>query len=158
MMISGPIGSRAAPPIDSRPVVLGTDFTAVSAGAEAAAIEAAAAAGVDLVVVHAIDPGRLRLPGGAWRQRMDQVRAAREHDAAGLVERARTAGVAARSLIWTGDPATCVLEAARAEDAQRIVVGSHGRGRIARAIAGSVSDDVATRARCPVVVIAADRG
>src|SRR5207247_1862459 len=130
-----------------------TDFGPASAAAEQAAIRIAARLGDDLVVVHAIDPGRLRLPGGLWRERLDQARAARQRDAASLVARARLSGVSARVLTGPGDPATCVVEAARAEGADRIVVGTHGRGRIGRAIAGSVSGDVVGHAECQVDVI-----
>src|SRR5690349_13603442 len=139
-----------------RPIVLGTDFGPTSAAAERHAISLAASTGADLVIVHAIDPGRLRLPGGLWRQRVDQVRADREHDASSIVRRARAAGVAAHVLIWSGDAASCVIDAARAEGADRIVVGSHGRGRLARAIAGSVSASVNERAEIPVEVVRAD--
>ncbi|MEA2518342.1 MAG: hypothetical protein QOF49_422 [Chloroflexota bacterium] len=142
-------------PLDAstRPIVLGTDFGPVSSGAERSAIARAAASGADLVIVHAIDSRLMRLPGGIWRQRVDQVRAERERDAAGLVARARSAGVSARVLIWTGDPAGCVIDAARAEGAAWIVVGTHGRGPIGRAISGSISGAVAAQAECPVDVI-----
>jgi nucleotide-binding universal stress UspA family protein len=138
------------------PVVLGTDFGPVSAGAERVAIRMAAAVGAQLVVVHAIDPRRLRLPGGIWRQRVDQVRTSRERDAAALVARARNAGVDARVLIWSGDPATCLLDAAQAEGASRVVLGSHGRGRLGRVIAGSVSNDVLEHAACAVEIVRED--
>ena len=135
------------------PIVLGTEFGPVSAAAERVAIRHARREGVPLVIVHAIDPGRLRGPAGLFRQRIDQVRASRETAARALVERVRAAGVEAQLLIWDGDPATCVLEAARAEGASRIVVGSHGRGRIGRAIIGSVSADLRERASCPVDIV-----
>ena len=135
------------------PIVLGTEFGAVSAAAERVAIRLARRDGVPLVIVHAIDPGRLRGAGGLFRQRMDQARASREMAARALVARVRSAGVEPQLLIWDGDPATCVLEAARAEGASRIVIGSHGRGRIGRAIAGSVSAAVIERASCPVDIV-----
>lgn len=155
MIGTRPLGVDGGRLTAAGPIVLGTDFGPTSAAAERAAIEAAAAAHVDLVVVHAIDPGRLRLPGGGWRERVDQVRAERERDAARLVERARASGVAARVLIWSGDPATCVVDAAEAEGASRIVVGSHGRGRLARVIIGSVSQRIRGRAACEVEVVSA---
>ena len=136
-------------------IVLGTDFGPTSAAAERAAIELARQRGADLVVVHAIDPGRLRLPGGLWRNRVDQARSARERDARLLLAAARDAGVSARILIWTGDAASCVVDAARAEHADRIILGSHRRGRLGKAIAGSVVDAVRARAECPVDVVAA---
>jgi nucleotide-binding universal stress UspA family protein len=138
------------------PIVLGTEFGPVSFGAERVAIRLAARAGVPLLVVHGIDPGRLRLPGGRFLQRVDQARAARQADASALIERIRAAGVEAQLLIWDGDPATCVLEASRAEGASRIVVGSHGRGRLGRAIIGSVSATIAGQADCPVDIVRGD--
>ena len=138
------------------PILLGTDFGPVSAAAERAAIGQAGRDGVPLLAVHALDSGRLRLPGGRFLMRVDQARAARERDAAALVERARAYGVEARVLIWDGDPASCIVDAAQAEGATQIVLGSHGRGRIGRAIAGSVSAAVLERAACPVSVIRAE--
>ena len=138
------------------PIVVATEFGAVSSAAERVATRMASEAGVPLVVVHVIDPGRLRLPGGRFLQRIDQARAAREQQAAALVGRVEAWGVRPQVLVWEGDPATCVLEAARAEGASRIVVGSHGRGRLGRALAGSVSFDIATRADCPVHIVRGD--
>jgi nucleotide-binding universal stress UspA family protein len=138
------------------PIVLGTEFGAVSSAAERVAIRLAIEARVPLLIVHGIDLGRLRLPGGLFSQRVDQVRAAREADAAALMNRVRAAGGQAQVLIWDGDPATCVVEAARAEGASRIVVGSHGRGRLGRAIVGSVSATVAGQADCPVDIVRGD--
>ena len=138
------------------PIVLGTEFGPVSWGAERVAIRHARRAGVPLVIVNAIDPGRLRMPGGLYRQRVDQARASRESAALALLDRVRAAGVEPQLLMWDGDPATCVVEAARAEGASRIVVGSHGRGRIGRAIVGSVSAEIAAQAGCPVDVVHGD--
>lgn len=42
---------------------------------------------------------------------------------------------------------------AAARDASILVVGSHGRGRVAEAVIGSVSQHVARHAPCPVVVV-----
>jgi nucleotide-binding universal stress UspA family protein len=148
-----PTRPAAQPPSRPGPIVLGTEFGPVSAAAERAAIRYARRDGVPLVIVHAIDPGRLRMPGGRFRERVDQARASREHAARALVDRVRSAGVQTQLLIWDGDPATCLLEVARAEGASRIVVGSHGRGRIGRALIGSVSTEVRDAAACPVEVV-----
>jgi nucleotide-binding universal stress UspA family protein len=138
------------------PIVLGTEFGAVSFAAERVAIQAARRAGVPLVIVHGIDPGRLRLPGGRFTERVDQARASRQFAAFALVERVRAAGVEPQVLIWDGDPATCIVDAARAEGASRIVVGSHGRGRLGRVLVGSVSASVAAQADCPVDIVRGD--
>ncbi|HLO34909.1 MAG TPA: universal stress protein [Candidatus Deferrimicrobium sp.] len=145
-----------APSLPTGPIVLGTEFGSVSSAAERVAIRLAAQAHVPLLIVHGIDPGRLRLPGGRFHQRIDQARAARQADASALMERVRSAGVEPQLLIWDGDPATCIVEAARAEGASRIVVGSHGRGWLGRAIIGSVSATVAELADCPVDIVRGD--
>jgi nucleotide-binding universal stress UspA family protein len=105
------------------PVVLGTEFGAVSAAAEHVAIALAKDAGVPLLIVHGIDPGRLRLPGGRFHQRVDQARAARQSDALAMMDRVRKAGVEPQLLIWDGDPATCIVDAARADCPVDIVRG-----------------------------------
>ena len=143
-------------PAPQGPIVLGTEFGPVSTAAERVAIRLARRAGVPLLIVHGIDPGRLRLPGGRFLQRIDQAHAARQTEAIPLLERVRAAGVEPQLLIWDGDPASCILEAARAEGAARIVVGSHGRGRLGRAIIGSVSATVAGQASCPVDIVRGD--
>ncbi len=56
----------------------------------------------------------------------------------------------------TGLPAEELIRASR--DAELIVVGSRGAGRLRRLVTGSVSNRVSQHARCPVVVIPAEAG
>jgi nucleotide-binding universal stress UspA family protein len=69
------------------------------------------------------------------------------------VVQARLAGVAARFLIWQGDPGESIAAAAEAEQCDLIVVGTHGRTGFQRSLAGSVSDYVIRNAPCPVLVV-----
>jgi nucleotide-binding universal stress UspA family protein len=50
-----------------------------------------------------------------------------------------------------GFPGGVLLE--RSQTAELLVVGDHGRGRIASAVAGSVAISVAARSTCPLVVV-----
>jgi nucleotide-binding universal stress UspA family protein len=136
-----------------RRVLVATDTSTTSVGAERAAIELAARVEASLIVLSVIDPSRLRLPGGLFHKRVDQVRAERESAVARVVENARQHGVAAQFLIWEGDPGASVVEAAEAEGAEVIVVGSHARGPVGRRILGSVSSYVVDHAPRPVIVI-----
>src|ERR1700704_2011150 len=136
-----------------RRVLLATDTSSASASAERAAIELAARVGASLIVLSVIDPSRLRLPGGLFHTRVDQVRAQRETAVTGIVEEARRRGIAAQFLIWEGDPGASVVEAALAEGADVIVVGSHARGPFGRLLLGSVSSFVVDHGGRPVVVI-----
>src|SRR6187431_1537104 len=63
-----------------------------------------------LLVVSVIDPGSLKLPGGRYRARVDQVRERREQLAQLLVERGREEGLAVSFLVWTGDPGDMIIE------------------------------------------------
>jgi nucleotide-binding universal stress UspA family protein len=146
-------GGKPTRPRTARRVLVATDTRASSAGAERAGIKLAADAGASLIFISVIDPSGLQLPGGLFHTRFDQVRAQRESTLATLVATARQQGVAAQYLIWKGDPGVSVVEAAAAEDADIIVIGSHARGLVGRLLLGSVSAYVVTHGRRPVVVI-----
>ncbi len=134
-------------------LLLATDLTEASESATDEAFELAARLGASLLAVSVIDPGSLLMPGGRFRVRVDQVRERREQLAHELVERGRAAGVEVSFLIWTGDPGDMIVEAAEAEHADMILVGSHGRGAVGRLFLGSVSEHVVRNARCPVLVV-----
>ncbi len=136
-----------------RRVLVATDTSPTSAGAELAGIELSSLVGASLVFLSVIDPSRLRLPGGLFHTRVDQVRAQLESALDKSVASARQLGVAAQFLIWEGDPGASVTEAADAEGADLIIVGSHARGLFGRLLLGSVSSYVVDHGRPPVVVI-----
>lgn len=55
----------------------------------------------------------------------------------------------------TGDPATSVVQAAEEENADLIVVGSHGRTGLGRLLMGSVAEAIVRKAHCPVITVKA---
>jgi nucleotide-binding universal stress UspA family protein len=140
----------AGPP---RKILLATDLAATSSPATNEAFEMARRLHAELLIVSVIDPTSLRLPSGRFRTRVDQVRDEREAVLRGLVQRGQRDGLRVTSLVWEGDPAESILEAAGAEGADTIVIGSHARGRIGRLLRGSVSHRVERDAGVPVVVI-----
>jgi nucleotide-binding universal stress UspA family protein len=134
-------------------IMLATDLSPASQSATEAALELATTFGARLLAVSVIDPGSLRLPGGHFRVRIDQVRAERERYAQVLVARGRATGVTVDFLVWEGDPGESIVDAAVSEGAGMIIVGSHGRGTVGRFLIGSVSDHVVRHAPCPVLVV-----
>ncbi len=52
-----------------------------------------------------------------------------------------------------GEPAEVILEAARAPDVDLVIVGTRGRGALARALLGSVSAALVTHCPKPVLVV-----
>lgn len=59
----------------------------------------------------------------------------------------------AEEQVELGAPAQALIDAAASHLADLLVVGTRGRGPLAAAVLGSVSNDVVTRAPCPVVVV-----
>jgi nucleotide-binding universal stress UspA family protein len=133
-------------------ILLATDLSQSSVGAADEAIQLARALGAELLAVSVIDPIRTtafeRQP-----DRMDQRRAQRELEAQALVVRGRRAGVPTSFLVWEGDPGPAIVDAAAAEQADLVVIGTRGRNRIERAVLGSVSDHVVRHAQCPVLIV-----
>jgi nucleotide-binding universal stress UspA family protein len=135
-----------------RTILLASDLSPASASAEELAFELASRLGSVVLLVSVIDPRGLWLPGGGYRQRVDQVRTARETAAQEIVERGRREHVSIRCLIWEGDPGEAIVEAAVAEAVDLVVVGSHGRRGMDRFVMGSVSERVVRTSPVPVVV------
>lgn len=77
-----------------------------------------------------------------------------EHEA--LAERTQSAlrevGLATETRVTLGDPRVDLVEVARAERADLIVVGSHGRTGLSKLLLGSVASHVVSHAPCSVLV------
>ena len=61
--------------------------------------------------------------------------------------------VSLNNVTEVGKPAREILEYARSHDIDQVVLGSHGRSGIDRALLGSVAETVTRRARIPVTII-----
>jgi nucleotide-binding universal stress UspA family protein len=86
---------------------------------------------------------------------LDAAKALREeHDALAraMANDLRAAGLRADAELRAGDPATGILAAAQAIDADLIVLGTHGRTGPARLVLGSVARNVVRHATCSVLV------
>ena len=121
-------------------VLLATDASTASEAAEDQAVELAARLEARLLVLSVVSG-------------TPTVRDARQLAVEGVVQRARAGGADATGLTWDGDAGEAIVEAAEAESADLIVVGTHERGAVGRLFLGSVSDYVVRHARCPVMVV-----
>jgi nucleotide-binding universal stress UspA family protein len=65
----------------------------------------------------------------------------------------RGAGLGTSARVLNGDPRTELVEAARSERADVLVVGSHGRTGMAKLLMGSVAAHVVAHAPCSVMVV-----
>jgi len=81
-----------------------------------------------------------------------------QHDAliAGMEETLRDAGFAVSARIESGDPRHVLVDAARAEHADLMVIGCHEHHGFRRFGRGCISSHVATHAPCNVLVVRHD--
>lgn len=131
------------------PVLVGIDGSPTSELATEIAFDEASRRGVELVALHAWGArGSYEVPGlnrPVLEQEETEVLAER---LAGWQE--HYPDVSVRRVVAHGQPARLLVEAS--EDAQLIVVGSHGRGGFAGMLLGSVSSAVVQAAATPVIV------
>lgn len=119
----------------------------------------AAALGSKIVVAHvaAPDPDFVGYEAGP-----QSVRDARAHELRDerqelrrIEDTLKARGLAAEAMLVQGPTVEKIVEEAERLGADWIVVGSHGRGALARVLIGSVSEGVVHHAKCPVVVVPA---
>ena len=149
-----PVARRTGKPL---PVVVGVDESKDSTRALAEAFDVAAAMHAPLMVVHMWEIGAavglgysqgymdwqlLDLLQTQQRERMDEM-------IAPFAAKYRNAHVS--KVFQDISPAKGLTDLSK--EAQLVVVGSHGRGRLADSILGSVSQSLIHHAECPVLVV-----
>jgi nucleotide-binding universal stress UspA family protein len=121
----------------------------------ALAIAEPAGARVDLVHVLA-PPYDLGVPEGdklVLADAIDSARTGTEERLRDLANRLRVGtGIQFGSAIVEGNPADALLRYADERATDLIVMTTHGRSGLARAVVGSVSNEVVRRSRCPVLL------
>jgi nucleotide-binding universal stress UspA family protein len=148
-------------------ILLATDGSREAELAARSAAELADKTGSELHVVHAfgiapvgppVYPEATDLQGVEYEAEIEESRRISEQGAREAlqeeVEKVRSAGgtVGGEHLI-EGRVAPGIIGLAEEIGAGLVVVGSRGRGRIRRALMGSVSDSVVRHAHCPVLVV-----
>jgi nucleotide-binding universal stress UspA family protein len=138
-------------------IVAAVDFSEIPERVIEASAELASVRGDEVLLLHVAAPdpdfvGWEAGPASVLEQRSGTLRG--EHRqlqelAAALRER----GFEVRAALVEGATAETIVEEAERHDARWIVVGSHGKGALKRALLGSVSENVTRHAPCPVVVV-----
>src|SRR2546430_15651695 len=133
-------------------ILVGTDFSEASDEARRVAIELARRLGAELEIVHVEEP----LPAYAFAEGplpdlprlQEEVRTWAERQLEDPARGARASGVSTTTAVLLGVPANTIVEAARTERADLIVVGTHGRTGLERVLLGSVAGRVGRHAPC----------
>jgi nucleotide-binding universal stress UspA family protein len=143
-------------------IVVGVDGSEGSLEALRWAADEARLRGAKLVAVHAWSaPYAPAMPGIGEPAALPVDRTVVQQAADEALEASlREAGVTREGIeleraVIEDSPAYALLD--QAEDADLLVVGSRGHGRIAGALLGSISQQVAQHAPCPVVIVRAPK-
>ncbi|MEJ5868575.1 universal stress protein [Pseudokineococcus sp. 5B2Z-1] len=151
-------GTARTPDAD-HPVVVGADGSPSSARALAVAADVAARTGAPLQVLTAWSvpaAGGTGAYGAISEQYLPHLREhAEQVSAEALVRvRARQGDLDVEARVVRADPVWALRDASRG--AGRVVVGTHGHGRVLSAVLGSVSQSAVHDCRCPVEVVPAE--
>jgi nucleotide-binding universal stress UspA family protein len=139
-------------------ILLATDFSPQARVALDYAAELSARLQVPLLMVAAFQIPIYPLPEGVMIRTTETIADLLAHTTADLA-RAKAVAVelgahAVETLVIEGSPAAEIVRIAAEHQSDLIVLGSHGRGGISRAILGSVADKVMRTAHCPVLIVA----
>lgn len=138
-------------------IVVGVDDSQGSVAALRWAYDEAGRRGSEIEVIHAwhYPPVGTVVGMGVYGVGHEELEQAGQDVLDRSVEQAGPApdGTAVRTVLANGNPAAVLVEAAAG--AELLVVGSHGRSGLASLLLGSVSQQVANHAPCPVVIVPA---
>jgi nucleotide-binding universal stress UspA family protein len=137
-------------------ILVPTDFSEQSAAALDYAIPLAAKLGARVHVVHAYELPIIGFPDGAMTVSAEM--ASRIIDAAqkalhDLEETYGKRGVNLTTSLEQADPREGILAAARKTEAGLIIMGTHARRGVARALIGSVAESVLRTSPIPVLTV-----
>lgn len=135
-------------------VLIAVDGSAASFDAARAGFELAAALSANVTTVYAVEPpvsysDQIGIPANE----LVQVAGRDDEDVVEALRRAVHVPEGTPHLVRVGHPADIVLQVARDWPADLIVIGSHGRRGLGRALLGSVAESVVRRTPCPVLVV-----
>jgi nucleotide-binding universal stress UspA family protein len=131
----------------ARTILLPLDLTPAGEVKIAVAEEYARALAADVLLMHvlrpgAVDPAAVMPLEAVARTYLDTVGA-----------RLRGAGINAEAVIRSGAPATNIVEEALIRGVYLIILGTNVRPPLSSAVLGSVADQVARSAPCPVLLV-----
>lgn len=143
-----------------RSIMVPHDFSAPADGALELALELARSAGARIRLVHVfplpmenVSPYEIAMP----ERLVGEVRAAASERLERLLARVRAAGLEGDAEVDSGPVAETLVERARADGVDLIVMGTRGLSGIGHLLLGSVAERVLRTAPCPVLTVPAAR-
>jgi nucleotide-binding universal stress UspA family protein len=144
----------------TRRILHPTDFSPASRPAFRRAVELAKIYRARLLVAHVLSllpvVEDAFVPPNVWDELQRGQRVTAQRQLARLIKKAKAAGARASGyLLDSGVTHEQIVRFARARRVDMIVMGTHGRSGLTKAILGSVASRVLASARCPVMTVRA---
>ena len=134
-------------PSTARTILVPLDLTPAGEVKIPVAEEYARALGADVLLLHVLRPGLLDPTTVSPSEAMARTYL----DTFGA--RLRSAGVQAEAIIRTGSPAPTIIQEALIRETRLIILGTNTLPMLSTAVLGSVADQVARAAPCPVLFV-----
>lgn len=150
---------RAAEFPQLRKILLPTDFSGCANFALPYAASIARASGATIICVHVVEPVVPAVGYTGLAEPMpiadisDQLEDSAERQLPKLAECEECSGLKVEEVIAHGDAAAEIVRVAAEQEADLIVISSHGRTGLGRMIFGSTAEAVVRHANCPVLVV-----
>ncbi len=145
------------PTVNLKKILVPQDFSEYSLHALKYAVTFAQIFNSELIVLHIVEPivypadfsfGQVSIPAME-----EEIRKHSEEQLNELVEKEIPKDVKSTALIRVGKPFIEIVEIAKSESADLIVISSHGRTGMDHVLFGSTADKVVRKAPCPVLTI-----
>ena len=156
--MTGPLAMAmpvAAPPVSIRRILVPVDFTEAAPVLVRYAMEIVRGRGAVLRLLHVIEAPvaySCPMPDALATLSPDvDILGAAEKRLAAIVKGIRGPRVERRVVL--GRPATEILREAGAWEADIVVIATHGRTGLRRALLGSVAEEVVRKSSCPVLTV-----
>lgn len=142
--------------IPPKTILVPTDFSEAASVALDYAVELAEKLGASVHVVHAFELPLVGFPDGTMTisaEMASRIIDAAQSALAELAKKHAPRKIALSTALEQADPRDAVLSAAKKVGADLIVMGTHGRRGIARALIGSVAENVVRTSSIPVLTL-----
>ena len=143
--------------VNLKKILVPQDFSEYSIHALKYAVTFAGLFNSELIVLHIVEPivypadfsfGQVSIPAME-----EEIRKHSEEQLNDLVAKEIPANIKVTSIIRIGKPFSEIVEVAKSENADLIVISSHGRTGMDHVLFGSTADKVVRKAPCPVLTI-----